>query len=360
MGRRPPRRRLKLLAWLGALLLALAGCAPAVPPSGSLAGRLNDALRRNQQQAFLDSFTADEAGAAAGRAWFAVLSRAEATFRQSDGQTLGVTATLAGDRRPATWTLHLELDAASGRIRAVAPLPDRPIWALGAVEVTAAAHGTLLASGLDAATRQRWADRLDRAAATVAATAPAGDAGWQGGLVVEVPANPADFQAITGELANTASALTTCSTGTPRVVVNPLILGESEEWLDSTLVHEAVHVATDSACVPVGRSLAWAVEGLAESVTARSDPATASRNRGLVRAHVRDHPVPRALPAELEDLTGYALAQLAVDQVRAQLGAGAEDLLERAIRDSSKVTTAERRRVTGWYTAELTRLAMSG
>jgi len=349
----PPRRRLRLRAWSGALLLVLAGCAPAQVPRESLADRLNSALQQDQPQAFADNFTTDQAGSGAGREWFTALSGAEATFTQSDGQTLVVTATMPGDRRPATWTLHLELESATGRVRAVAPTPDRPIWVMGAVDVTPAIHGTLLSSGLDASARREWVERLDRAAAAVARTAPPGEAGWKGGLVVEVPANGSDFQAITDELANTASALTACGTGTPRIVVNPMILDQPAEWLDSTLVHEAVHVATDSACVLAGRSLTWAVEGLAESVTARNDPATATRNRRLVQAYLRDHPVPQALPTQLEDLTGYALAQLAVDQVREKLGAKADDLLDRATHDSEAVTAEELARVTAWYTVRL-------
>jgi hypothetical protein len=312
---------------------------------------------RTDEAAFASNFTADST---AGGEWFAVLKGAAATFTQRDGKTLVVTATMPGDRRPATWTLHLELDGATGRIRAVAPMPDRPIWALGPVDVTTATHGTLLSSGLDASARSLWAERLDRAAAAVARTAPPGEDGWTGGLVVEVPATGSDFQAITDELPNTASALTACGTGTPRIVVNPLILEQPDDWLDSTLVHEAVHVATDSACVRAGDSLGWAVEGLAESVTARNDPATATRNRGLVRDHLRDHPVPTALPTQLEDLTSYALAQLAVDQVRAHLGTKADDLLARATHESGSVTPQELRRVTDLYTAELRRLAASG
>ena len=261
-----------------------------------------------------------------------------------------------GDRRPATWTLRLELDA-TGRIRTVAPTSDRPIWALGLVDVTTTTHGTLLSSGLDASARSEWADRLDRAAAAVARTAPAGEDAWQGGLVVEVPANGSDFQAITNELPNTASALTTCGTGTPRVVVNPLVLDQSDEWLESTLVHEAVHVATDSACVPAGRSFPWAVEGLAESVTARIRPVTADENRALVTAYLRDHPVPQSLPSDLTDLTDYALAQLAVDQVRAHLPNTADDLLDRAVHASGSVSATELRQVTRWYVSALQRIA---
>ncbi|MGV8908668.1 MAG: hypothetical protein ACOH1Y_06760 [Propionicimonas sp.] len=358
MGRRPPRRRLRLLACLGPLLLALAGCAPAASlPSGTLAQGLNGALQEDGRQAFLDNFTTDERAATAGGAWFTVLSAATASFEQPDDQTLVVTATLPGDRRAAHWTLHLELDGATGRIRAVAPTPDRPIWALGPTDLTPASHGTLLSSGLDSAARQRWAERLDRAAEVVSRAAPDGGTGWPGGLVVEVPENSSDFQAITNELANTASAVTTCSTGTPRVVVNPLVLDQSDEWLDSTLVHEAVHVATDSACVPPGQSLAWATEGLAESVTARNDPATATRNRALVTAYLRDHAVPRALPADLADLTSYALAQLAVDQVRVKAPAKADDLLDRAVHDSATVTATELRLVTRWYVSALRRIA---
>jgi hypothetical protein len=309
------------------------------------------------EAAFAGNFTSDSA---AGREWFAVLKAAAPTFSQPDGQTLVVTATMPGDRRPATWTLRLELDGATGRIRAVAPTPDRPIWALGPVDVTTAAHGTLLSSGLDASVRNVWAERIDRAAAAVARMAPPGADGWTGGLVVEVPATGSDFQAITDELPNTASALTACGTGTPRIVVNPLILEQPAEWLDSTLVHEAVHVATDSACVAAGESLGWAVEGLAESVTARNDPATAIRNRGLVRDYLRDHAVPTTLPTQLEDLTSYALAQLAVDQVRAHLGTKADSLLSRATHEASTVTPVELGKVTELYTAELRRLAASG
>lgn len=307
----------------------------------------------------MDNFTTDPNGSAAGQQWFAVLSQATATFSQTDDQSLTVRSTLPGDRRQATWTLRLELDPGSGRIATVAPTPNRPIWALGQTEVTAARHGTVLSAGLDAAATQQWAERLDRAAVAVSKADPAGDSGWAGGLVVELPADGAAFQAITDQLPTSASAITTCGAGTPRVVINPAVLSQPADWLDSTLVHEAVHVATDSACVPAGSSLAWATEGLAESVAASTDPDSASRNHELVVAYLRDHPVPRVLPADLTDLTSYALAQLAVEQVQAKFGPASRDLLDRAVHDSNSVTATELRRVTGWYTAGLGRLAGS-
>lgn len=361
MVRRAPRRRLTLRAWLAALLLALAGCAAGSPAgSGTLADHLNTALQSRSEAAFLDNFTPDASGSAQGRAWFTVLSEADATFTQLDPTTIEVAATLPGDQGPASWTLSLQLEGrspfATGWIRGLEPTPERPIWTLGPVEVSAATHGTLLSSGLGEPARRLWTKRLDRAASVVAEAGLPGAAEWRGGLVVDLPADSADFQAITDELANTASALTSCETGTSRVVVNPLIIHETAEWQDSTMVHEAVHVATDSACVPPEQALAWAVEGLAESVAARTVPETAADNRLVVRDYLREHPVPDALPAELNDVTSYALAQVAVDQVRAQLGKKADDLLDRAIHNAPLVTPAELGQVTRWYRSELQRI----
>lgn len=362
MGRRPPRRRLRLRAWAAAVLLALTGCATgAQAHSGTLADHLNAALSARSQAAFLDDFTTDASGSTLGATWFRVLSAAEATFTMIDPATVRVSAILPGDRRAASWTLPVELEGRSwfstGRIRAVGLVPERPIWALGTVEVSAAEHGTLLSSGLDQTARRAWVERLDRAAAAVASVAPPGVDGWQGGLVVEVPANGNDFEAITDEPATSASALATCSTGTPRVVVSPLVLDYPADWLDSTMVHEAVHAATDAPCGRTDQALNWAVEGLAESVAARVHPGTAAGNRAAVRAYLRYNPVPKALPKELNDLTDYALAQLAVDQVRAHLGEKADELLDRACSSSGSVTPAELHRVTRWYLSALRRIA---
>ncbi len=176
-----------------------------------------------------------------------------------------------------------------------------PLWALDPTDLTAATSGTLLSAGLDDAARKLLATRLDHAAAAVQKAGVPGADDWTGGLVVEVPGSDADFQVVTGSAASSASAITICEGGTPRIVVSPEALGLDAEWLDSTLVHEAVHVATDSACVAAGESLGWAVEGLAESVAARADPVTASRNRKLVAEELAAHGVPDALPVRLRD-----------------------------------------------------------
>lgn len=368
MGRRASHRRLRTAPWLAALLL-VSGCVAVGPasstpvtstpvPNGTLGERLNAALATDDEAAFVDNFAVGHDASADGRQWFAVLEHAaSASVAQPDDRTLTVTSTDDGDSGPGTVTLTVALDA-TGRITSVADSPRRPIWALGPIDITDAARGTLYTAGLDDAARRQWADRLDRAVAAVAAADPPGAGAWPRGLVVEIPADAAGFEARTGEPSGSASAVSVCDTGTPRIVVNPVVLGQPAEWLDSTLVHEAVHVATRSPCRPSGQ-LAWAVEGLAELVATSGDPTALARNRGLVRAYLADHPVPDALPDDLTDLTGYALAQVAVEQVRAHAGRAWRELIDRASGGAGTVTPAELRRITGWYTAELRRRAAS-
>ena len=175
-----------------------------------------------------------------------------------------------------------------------------------------------------------------------------------------IAADASDFTSRTGTPADAASAATTCADGASEIVVNPVVLVAGDQWLRSTLVHEGVHVATDSACVAPGESLGWATEGLAELVAADADPATASRNRKLAVDYLASHDLPNELPSELNTLTDYALAQLAVDQVIKQLGHKADDFLTRAIQRAAKVTAAERDQARSWYVAELRRLANGG
>lgn len=359
MGRRPPDRRLRRTP---ALLLAaalFAGCAitPAPGVGVTLADTLGSALSDHSIDAFLTAFSDDDQGRARGTSWYTALSAADGDLRQDGASQVEVTTTFPGDRRAATQTIAYQLEDDGSLITGVSPTPGTPLWALEATSITTGVSGTLVSAGLDDTARSAWSNRLDHAAATVDREGVPGVGGWTGGLVVEVPRGDADFQVVTGSAASSASAITTCEGGTPRIVISPRALSLGTGWLDSTLVHEAVHVATDSACVAPGDSLDWAVEGLAESVAARTDAATASRNRELVADELAAHGVPDALPARLETLTDYALAQLAVDQVRAHLGPRADDLLDRAIHDAPGVTAQELRKVTGWYVAELRRRA---
>lgn len=183
-------------------------------------------------------------------------------------------------------------------------------------------------------------------------------AGWDSRLTVVVPARAEAFPSAAGLPDGDAAAGTECRTGTARVVVNPVVLDLDDAYLDVLLVHEAVHVATGSACS--GGGTGWAVEGIAEAVAAGSDPALAEANAALVRQHLAEHGVPDELPTGLFDQTDYALAQVVVDQLAAHLDrAAAVDLLDRAIRSPDRLTGAELADLRSWYRAELARLAES-
>ncbi|MFT4108067.1 hypothetical protein [Propionicimonas sp.] len=351
----PPRRRLAIL--LAVVLCTSVSCArgsePSPSPTTTIASRLDAGVRSASQAGVLAVFGPD--AQAVGLSLFAVLTAGDATVAGAGDRLLRADYALPGDRRTARETVRYVQaagsDAVSGLEATSGPLP---VWALAGVSVTTTTSGTLVSAGLDASARKTWADRLERAAKVVRRSTVGED--WSGGLVVVIPPG-GRFGTVSGASADDASAITTCSAGTPRIIVNPAVLAQSAEWLDSTLVHEAVHVATDSACVAAGASLGWAVEGLAESVAARSDSATAARNRALVVSFLTEHGLPDALPADPESLTDYALAQLAADQVRAHLGAHADDFWRRAIHDADSVTPAEIERITRWYRAALADLA---
>ena len=221
-------------------------------------------------------------------------------------------------------------------------------------EVTESGFGSLTASGLGTSDRERWTQRIASAAVTVQNADL--DSDWDGRLAVVIATDSADFAVRAGTPADTASAVTACSGSSSVIVVNPVVLGSGDEWLTSTLVHEGVHVATGSACVAPGKGIGWANEGLAESVAADADPATASRNRTLVLAYLAEHGVPSALPERLDTLTDYALAQLAVDELIDHLGERSDAFLRRAIHDAEAVTPAELDKVRGWYVAALRQL----
>jgi hypothetical protein len=312
----------------------------------TLSSRLEQSLRASQ-----DSFAQQFVDPAMAAAWYSGLQGAEVHFAGSTA--LSVRVRYPGDRRAGVDHLQLELSE-TGRIVRLTSERDLPVWALGPVTRTPAAHGTVLSSGISSVQQKAWASRLDRASATVRTSAVLGsNSAWDGGLVVIVPGSATDFAALSGTDAADTGAVATCASGTPRIVINPKSFAVGEQWLQTTLVHEAVHVATDSPC---STGTAWVIEGVAESVSARSDLATASSNKDLVRSYLRAHGVPAGLPQQVESSTDYALAQVAIDQVRAQLGQQeAADFIARGV--AGQLSDAEVAQAAEWYRAEMTRRA---
>lgn len=253
-----------------------------------------------------------------------------------------------GDLRTATEVLSLDLDP-TGTIRGTLDAGPRPLWAIGVAEVTAARHGTVISLGLTEPERKAWAERLDRASATVAGSGVVASPDQRPlGLVLEIPSEVADFASVTS--ASDASAITSCTTGTPRIAINPIANSQGEDYLDATVIHEAVHVASNSPCL---KGTAWVVEGMAESVAAAADPATARGNARLVQRTLSDRGQPQSLPSALVTQTDYALAQVAADQVRAHLGTKAAEFFTRGV--SGGLSAADQAAATKWYLAELRR-----
>jgi len=329
----------------------LSGCTVVAGPTPtaatSFAVRLNAALAAGPTE-FAELF----ASPVLADSWYSALSLADAELAAGGAPTqVSIHTRFSGDRRTAVESLTLEIGP-EGTILGTRDTGVRPLWAVGVTEVTKTTHGTLLAADLDDAGRNLWESRLNRAATAVAEAGLLAAANhWDGALVVELPADAAGFVATTGSPAAEAAAITTCSSGTPRIVINPLALSQSADWLQTTLTHEAVHVATDSAC---GAGTPWVVEGAAESVAAATDAETAKTNAALVRAYLKSTPTPTALPAKIDTQTDYALAQLAIDQVRQLLGAKAPGFIAKGL--SGELSQAEVAQATSWYLDGLRRL----
>ena len=272
--------------------------------------------------------------------WYDLLSPAQARLVALGADQVQVTSTLPGDRRPATERLTLTWSD-RGELT-VAAAEGTPLWALESAVVTTGPAGTVLSAASEVQAKS-WLALAAEAVAAVRASGVADD-GWTGRLVLEAPVSADDFALLTGSTADTSSAVTSCRTGTPRIVLSPKLSEFSDDVRFATLTHEAVHAATDSACQ---HGLSWAVEGLAESVAAHADPATAAANRRLVVDYLATHPVPSALPEHPSTPTDYALAQVAADELRRRLGAAAPAYFARATR--AALSDTEIAQATTWY-----------
>jgi hypothetical protein len=364
VGRRPPHRRLRrLAAGLAIVALVGSGCSRIDPATGDprageiLARQLNDAVRDNNQVAFLQNFSGDQAARTLAQRWYRVLSVSAGTVDvPPGGSLLETTWTLPGDRDDAKSILATSLGSRDGApvITGVRTTTSMPIWAIEDVEVTPAVHGSVVSSGLTSQQRVEAARLLN---AAVAAVQKAGvvspKARWAGSLVVEEPSTAPNFRTVTGMDADSTAGVTTCDDGTARIVMSPLV---GDDWFAETLVHEAVHVATDSPC---GNGAVWAAEGLAEWVTERTYPDVARANADLVRDYLRTNDLPDDIPDSVSSPTDYALAAVAVEQVFAHLGHDrAVDHLDAFMR-RGKVSDDDYTRIAKWYTAELARLKKS-
>lgn len=333
------------------MLLAITACSPSVARvdnASNLAQRLSDALARRDPSAFAQAFPDSAPSRAQAQRWYQLLIHSGAAITPDGTDRLSVSTTLPGDRRAATERLTLTW---AGDGFGVAAHEGTPLWALEPAVASTDAGGTVLtAAGADAA--ETWLAVMARAESAVRAAGVVPSGTWSGRLVIELPTSAADFALLTGSTADTSSAVTSCRSGTPRIVLSPTLADYPDSVRFATLTHEAVHAATDSACL---EGLSWAVEGLAESVAAAADPATASSNAAIVSDYLAARGLPSALPEHPSTPTDYALAQVAADELRRRLGTRATEYFARATRGA--LTTSEVAQATSWYRQALRSLA---
>lgn len=329
----------------------MTACSPAAVTTDATqsADQLAEGLARHDASGFAGAFADTAVDRSRAARWFGLLTSSQGRLSVTNSDQLQVVSTLPGDRRPATERLRL-VWRGPGEGFSVASDPGTPLWALEPATATSGHSGTVVTAAGDGSAGA-WQALMARAVAAVRAADVVPADGWSGQLVVEAPASSDDFSLLTGTSAGASSAITSCRSGTPRIVLNPLLAGYDADVQFATLTHEAVHAAMDSPCQ---QGLAWAVEGVAESVAAQADPATAKANRALVRAYLAEHAVPSALPEHPSTPTDYALVQVAADELRTRLADRAPEFFERATR--SALSADEIAQTTRWYREALRKL----
>ena len=288
---------------------------------------------------------------------------------------------LAGETATAEHVVWLTFASEGGRARlagTAAPAdpddPDdarrpAPVWWTGPVTAVARGGVTVVVGAGQPA--QEWLDRAVAAAVEVRERVSAGAAArWDGGLVVQVPASRAAFEAVLGADPGSyagiaAVALAEGPAGAAvRVVVNPEVTRAlAPVGVAVVLTHETVHVATRSVDSPAPT---WVVEGLADEVALAAHPEAAAGVAEPLLARVRAQGAPAALPGDEAFLAGaddlavsYAEAwtacrhvvdtwsPAALQQLYTALdrGDGLDEALDRAL------GTDEERFTAGWRTA---------
>lgn len=339
-------RRTLLLA--GPALL-LGACAPA--PSGrldDLARTLTERLAAEDEKAFLAAFAPSPGSQALGHRMFATLSQAPALLTANAGK-LQVCWGLPGEPQVCS---EASAGLAGGRIANLTVASSGTEWLGEPLGMHSSA--TLVVAAGTASHLSRWSRAAEAGIAALARVAPT-DRRWTEPVVVLVPDSLTGFAAYAGEDAARVAAVTVVP-GLPeskgvRVVVNPTVTQKSSD--DAVLItHEAVHASMLSPRLT--GTPGWMVEGIAEALTAEAYPQVAATNRGLARTAVRGG-VPTALPDVAQPTSvAYALAQVAVRAMVAQVGW--PKVLDEAYARTDGGAAIADSSVLSWYRDALTRL----
>ncbi|GAA1437490.1 hypothetical protein GCM10009616_39350 [Microlunatus lacustris] len=236
------------------------------------------------------------------------------------GQSATVRWRLAGETATAEHTVWLTFTPDRGRPRlAGTAAPDdpddpddaqrpQPVWWSGPVTAAGREGVTVLVGSGQPA--DVWLDRAVAAASQVQRRVGRGAAaGWDGGLVVEVPASRSGFEAVLGADPGSYAAIAAVTLpegpgagAALRVVVNPEVTRAlAPLGVAVVLTHETVHVATRS---PDSPAPTWVVEGLADQVALAAHPDAAAGVAEPLLTRVRSDGPPEELPADEEFLAG--------------------------------------------------------
>ncbi|WP_160008153.1 hypothetical protein [Nocardioides sp. AX2bis] len=230
-----------------------------------------------------------------------------------------VTWRFAGyDRDVASTETSVDLvtDEDGTRVVALAPVDGSgpgagrsPVWLTGPVEV-ASSPTTLVVQAADTSDGPD-AEAYDARAARAVAVVERVLAGWDGRLVIEVPAGETGLDAALGvepgtygAIAAVTAAVDGAPAGSPvHVFLNPDVYGQLQaQGAQVVMSHEAVHVATrapSSGALPL-----WLLEGFADYVALRDVDLPLSTTAAQVVEQVREDGLPRALPGQAEFATG--------------------------------------------------------
>lgn len=339
-------RRTLLLAGPASLLGA---CVPA--PSVRLddqARTLTDSLAAGDERRFLAAFASSPGSQALGHRMYATLSKASAALTAASDK-LRVCWGLPGESRVCS---EATARLADGRIAHLVAASSGTEWLGEPLGVRASS--TLVVAAGTAPNLSRWSRAAEAGIAALARVAPSGRR-WAEPVVVIVPDDLTGFAAYAGPTAAQTAAVTVVpgladSSGV-RVVVNPTVVQKSADDL-ALITHEAVHAWMLSPRLTA--TPGWLVEGIAEALTAQAHLQVAATNRALARAAAVGG-VPKVLPdVQQATPTTYALAQVAVQAMVAQIGWPAVlDEADARTHGRAQVPDAS---VLGWYRDALVRL----
>lgn len=339
-------RRTLLLA--GPVLL-LGACAPA--PNArldDLAGTLSDSLSAEDERRFLAAFAPSPGSQALGQRMFATLSKAPAVL-SAGTDTLRVNWGLPGEPQVCS---EATASLADGRIAHLVAATSGTEW-LGEPLGVQASASLVVAAGT-ASHLSRWSRAAEAGVAALARVAPPGRH-WAKPVVVVVPDDLTGFAAYAGRGAAQTAAVTVvpglADSAGVRVAVNPTVAQKSADDR-ALLTHEAVHAWMLSPRLTA--TPGWLVEGIAEALTAQAHPQVAATNRRLARAAAAGG-VPSGLP-DVQQATpaSYALAQVAVQAMVAQIGWPAVlDEADARTHGGARVTDST---VLAWYRDAVARL----